>query len=68
MGLMANTHIMMALDAWEHAYFIDYQTKKEEYVTNVLSGINWDAVNRRLRLSGSPAEKAKPSQEAAIQH
>jgi Fe-Mn family superoxide dismutase len=68
MGLMANTHIMMALDAWEHAYFIDYQTKKEEYVTNLLSGLNWDTINRRLRLSGSPVEKAKPSQEAVIQH
>ncbi len=57
-GFFANTHIMMALDAWEHAYFVDYQTKKADYVANLLSGLNWDVINRRLRLGGSPAEKA----------
>jgi Fe-Mn family superoxide dismutase len=67
-GLMANTHIMMALDAWEHAYFLDYQTKKEDYVANVLSGLNWDVINRRLRAGGSPIEKAKPSHEAVMRH
>jgi superoxide dismutase, Fe-Mn family len=57
-GLFANTHIMMALDAWEHAYFIDYHTKKEDYVANLLSGLNWDAVRHRLHAGGSPVEKA----------
>lgn len=57
-GLFANTHIMMALDAWEHAYFLDYQTKKEEYVSNLLSGIDWGVVKRRFHAGGSPIQKA----------
>ena len=47
-GLFANTHIVAAIDAWEHAYFADYQTKKADYVSNVLSGLNWDVLNARL--------------------
>jgi Fe-Mn family superoxide dismutase len=58
-GLFANTHIMVALDAWEHAYFIDYQGNKDDYVANVLSGLNWDVIGKRLRAGGSPAEKAE---------
>jgi Fe-Mn family superoxide dismutase len=66
-GLMANTHIMLAVDAWEHAYFIDYQTKKADYVANMLSGLNWDVISHRLRSGGSPVEKAQPSPETTIQ-
>lgn len=51
-GLFANTHIMIAIDAWEHAYFADYQTKKADYVANVLSGLNWDVINARLQQIG----------------
>jgi Fe-Mn family superoxide dismutase len=57
-GLFANTHIMMALDAWEHSYFIDYQTNKAEYVSNILSGLNWAVISKRLHVGGSPAQKA----------
>jgi Fe-Mn family superoxide dismutase len=53
-GLFANVHAMIAIDAWEHAYFYDYQTKKADYVANMLSGLNWDVVNSRLQMvSGS---------------
>ncbi|WP_437676567.1 superoxide dismutase [Sorangium sp. So ce131] len=51
-GLFANTHIMIAIDAWEHAYFADYQTKKADYVANTLSGLNWDVINARLQQIG----------------
>lgn len=57
-GLFANTHIMLALDAWEHAYFIDYHTDKESYVANLLGGLDWRAVQRRMKSGGSPLEKA----------
>jgi len=48
-GLFANTHIFIAVDAWEHAYFADYQTKKADYVANALSGLNWDTINQRMK-------------------
>lgn len=47
-GLFANTHAIIALDAWEHAYFFDYQTKKGDYVANILGGLNWDVLNKRF--------------------
>jgi Fe-Mn family superoxide dismutase len=49
-GLFANTHILIAIDAWEHAYFADYQTKKADYVTSTLSGLNWDVINGRMKM------------------
>lgn len=49
-GLFANVHLMLAIDAWEHAYFADYQTKKADYVANVLGGLNWDVINGRLAM------------------
>ena len=58
-GLFANGHLMIAVDAWEHAYFFDYQTRKAEYVANVLSGLNWDAIGQRVRLvSGHESKPA----------
>jgi Fe-Mn family superoxide dismutase len=51
-GLFANTHVVIAIDAWEHAYFADYQTKKADYVANTLSGLNWDVLNARLKQVG----------------
>jgi Fe-Mn family superoxide dismutase len=52
-GLFANVHVMIAIDAWEHAYFADYQTKKADYVGNVLSGLNWDVLNKRFGMVGN---------------
>jgi Fe-Mn family superoxide dismutase len=49
-GLFANTHVILAVDAWEHAYFADYQTKKADYVANTLSGLNWNAVGDRAKM------------------
>ena len=49
-GLFANVHAMIAVDAWEHAYFFDYQTAKAKYVENVLSGLDWKTINARLKL------------------
>lgn len=40
---------MIAVDAWEHAYFADYQTKKADYVGAVLSGLNWGTINARFQ-------------------
>ena len=56
-GLYANVHAMIAVDAWEHAYFFDYQTGKAKYVENVLSGLNWGTINARLKMVAGHAAK-----------
>jgi Fe-Mn family superoxide dismutase len=50
-GLFADTHIMVAIDCWEHAYFMDYGTKKPDYVGNVIASLNWDVIEGRAKHS-----------------
>ncbi len=47
-GLFAGHQPLLALDVWEHAYFLDHQTKKADYLTAFFNNINWKAVNERF--------------------
>lgn len=42
------TDIALLVDWWEHAWSLDYQSKKDRYLDNIWRIIDWDAVNRRL--------------------
>lgn len=37
---------IMNIDLWEHAYYLDYQNNKDEYVNNFFSIIDFDKVNK----------------------
>jgi len=40
--------LVMALDCWEHAFMIDYGTKKAEYLKAFFENINWTMINKRF--------------------
>jgi Fe-Mn family superoxide dismutase len=55
-GLFANQAVLLAIDCWEHAYFLDYSLRKSDYAFGVLSHINWAAVRERLERASVPRE------------
>jgi Fe-Mn family superoxide dismutase len=43
-----NHTCILALDVYEHAYFLDFGTGRMNYINAYLKVIDWDAVNARL--------------------
>ena len=40
--------ILMVIDVWEHAYYLDYKNERAKFVDAFWNIVSWDEVNKRL--------------------
>ena len=40
---------LLTIDVWEHAYYLDYQNRRADYIDAYMKAINWEVVSKRYQ-------------------
>jgi superoxide dismutase, Fe-Mn family len=49
---------LLAVDVWEHAYYLDYQNERAKYLTEMANLLNWEFAAQNLAQEGHPVRAA----------
>lgn len=47
-GGVADTEMVLVMDVYEHAYFLDYATARKDYISAFMAAIDWSVANQRV--------------------
>ena len=45
---MHNLSPLFCIDVWEHAYYLQYKNKRDEYVKNIWNILNWQEIEKKF--------------------
>jgi superoxide dismutase, Fe-Mn family len=48
LNIIPGFEILMVLDVWEHAYYLDYKNDRAKFVESFWNIVNWDMVGKRF--------------------
>ncbi|KAL5724100.1 superoxide dismutase [Ranunculus cassubicifolius] len=58
---------LLALDVWEHSYYIDYQNRKVDYISTFMEKfISWEMVSERLEMAKARAIERENAEDGTI--
>jgi len=56
--MVDHVNCLLAVDVWEHAYYLDYQNERAKYLEAALGRLNWDFAAENLEKEDHPVRAA----------